>query len=242
MPVPSNIGELYNIPPDSYWKKDYLETDNGIFRYEIKKLSSLLNSFEGKRVLDVGAGVGKCMRALENVGFEVYGLEPSETFYNKTITMTGISHERLKLSPVENANFEDNHFDFITFGAVLKHLQDPSSAIIKAIKWLKPNGIIHIEVPSSDWLVHKLVNYYYSFFSKGYVANLSPMHLPYHLYEFSFNSFKKHSEKNNYSIIAHEYFVCQTYMPKMLDVLLRNYIKWTDTGMQLSIWLKKFDT
>jgi 2-polyprenyl-3-methyl-5-hydroxy-6-metoxy-1,4-benzoquinol methylase len=43
--------------------------------------------------------------------------------------------------------FPEAHFDFITFGAVLEHLYDPSMSIHKAMSWLKPSGIMHIEVP-----------------------------------------------------------------------------------------------
>ena len=105
--------------------------------------------------------------------------------------------------------------------------------------WLKPNGIIHIQVPSSNWLVHKLVNFFYKITGTDYVGNLSPMHKPYHLFEFSLNSFKKHSERFNYEIIDFDYYVCETYLPKSLDFFIKPLMKWTNTGMQLAIWIRK---
>ena len=175
-------------------------------------------------------------------GFDAYGLEPSETFHERAISKMGINADRLKLSMVEEADYPENFFDFISFGVVLEHLYDPSSAIKKAIQWLKPNGVIHIEVPSADWLINKIINTYYKAIGSDYVANLSPMHEPYHLYEFSLQSFKQNAKLNNYEVAFHEYFVCQTFMPKIADYFLKPYMRRTNKGMQLCVWLRKTDS
>lgn len=44
---------------------------------------------------------------------------------------------------------------------------------------------------------------------------------------------------DTYEIAFHEYYVCQTYLPKVLDVGLKPYMHWRNTGMQLSVWLRK---
>lgn len=172
--------------------------------------------------MDIGAGLGKCMIALRNEGYEVYGFEPSFPFYERAIAV-----------------YQDNFFDFITFGAVLEHLYDPSEAIKKAIAWLKPEGIIQIEVPSSNWLIAKILNGYYRLRGLDYVSNLRPMHEPYHLFEFSLESFQNHSAVNGYEIVFHEYYVAQTYMPRILDFVLIPLMARTNQGMQLCVWLKK---
>jgi hypothetical protein len=60
---------------------------------------------------------------------------------------TGIPEDSLALAGVEDAKLPAEHFDFISFGAVLEHLQSPCQAIERAIGWLKPGGIIQAEVP-----------------------------------------------------------------------------------------------
>ncbi|MBK8291297.1 MAG: methyltransferase domain-containing protein [Flammeovirgaceae bacterium] len=55
--------------------------------------------------------------------------------------------------------YPENSFDFISFGAVLEHVYSPADSILRTLRWLKPNGIIHIEVPSSDWLINKIINF-----------------------------------------------------------------------------------
>ena len=107
------------------------------------------------------------------------------------------------------------------------------------MKWLKPGGIMQIEVPSSDWLINKILNTYYRLKGLDYVANISPMHEPFHLYEFSLKSFQKNSQLNGFEIVHSEYHVCTTYMPKIFDFLFVPYMRLTNTGMQLCVWLKK---
>jgi 2-polyprenyl-3-methyl-5-hydroxy-6-metoxy-1,4-benzoquinol methylase len=237
-PIPFDINDHYGVLPENYWKENYFKIDENYFASALIPLKNFLK-FDGAKSLDIGAGIGKCMIALEKSGFDSYGFEPSEPFYKMAIEKMKIDPSKLKLGMMEEVDYPENHFDFITFGAVLEHLYDPSTAIIKALKWLKPQGIIHIEVPSSDWLVNKIVNTYYAARGMDYVANISPMHTPYHYYEFTLKSFLEHSKMHNYDIPFHEYYVCYTYLPKAFDFILKPYMKWTNTGMQLCVFLRK---
>jgi SAM-dependent methyltransferase len=239
LPIPYNIQDHYGVIPENYWKPEYFNYNEAYFKSEINKLKTLLDFYSGMKSLDIGAGLGKAMIALKKVGFDAYGFEPSKPFYERAINNMQISPDYLKLGMIENMEYPDNYFDFISFGAVLEHLYNPSEAIGKALEWLKPNGIIHIEVPSADWLINKLINIYYVINRSDYVGNISPMHEPFHLYEFNIKSFQKNSIINNYTVASHEYYVCQTYMPGFLDIVLRPIMKATNTGMQLCVWLRK---
>lgn len=238
-PVPFDIQDHYGKPPEEYWKPVYFIADENYFIQEINTLKTLIEFRSGIRSLDIGTGLGKAMIALSRVGFDTYGFEASKPFYERAISKMGISPSRLKLGMIEDVDYPENHFDFISFGAVLEHLYDPSGSIIKALRWLKPNGIIHIEVPSSDWLINKIVNTYYKLRRSDYVANLSPMHAPFHLYEFSLQSFRVHAQKHGYELALHQYHVCQTFLPKIADPPLKLFMKATNTGMQLCVWLRK---
>lgn len=239
LPIPYDLQDHYGVPPDEYWNTEYFKESEGYFSAEIQTLKTLYSFTPGDKALDIGAGIGKSMKALEAAGFDVVGIEPSRQFYEAAISKGGIRPDALTQDSLENANFQFDYFDFITFGAVLEHLYDPSESIRKAMKWLKKGGVMQIEVPSSDWTVSKLLNAFYRIQGLDYVANISPMHEPYHLYEFSLKSFQKHAEQHGYEIIYHQYYVCKTYLPSIMDYLLVPYMRATNSGMQLCVWLRK---
>lgn len=238
-PVPLNIQDHYGIPPEEYWVENYFKIDTTLFSHELKISKSLLDFKPGMKALDIGAGLGLCMIALNNAGYDAYGLEPSVPFYERAISKMKIDPAKLKLGMLEELDYPENEFDFISFGAVLEHVYDPSASINRAMPWLKPGGLIQIEVPSSNWLINRISNLYYKMRGTDYVSNISPMHVPFHLYEFGLKSFMENGKVNNYEIAFHEYFVCQTYMPRFIDFFIKPYMRATKTGMQLSIWLKK---
>jgi len=239
MPIPIHNNDHYGTLPKDYWKEDYFKLDDNYFSAQVENLKKIIDFKTGIKTLDIGAGIGLCMAALEKQGCESYGLESSETFYKEAIEKMGINPDRLTLTTIEEANYPENFFDFINFGSVLEHLYDPSEAINKTMKWLKPKGVMHIEVPNSDWFVSKLTNTYYKLTGTDYVANLSPMHPPYHLYEFSLKSFLEHSKRFNYEIVDYRFYVNLSYMPKIIDIFIRPYMRWTNTGMLFAVWLKK---
>jgi ubiquinone/menaquinone biosynthesis C-methylase UbiE len=237
--IPADIQDHYGVPPESYWEPAYFKQDSNYFKGELLVLQKLMTIQAGMKSLDIGSGIGKGMIVMEKAGFDAYGLEPSLSFYERAVTHTGISREKLRLGMIEELEYPENHFDFISFGAALEHLYDPAGAIEKALRWLKPGGIIHIEVPSSNWLISKFMNFFYFLKRSDYVCNLSPMHEPYHLHEFSLKSFQEHARQKGYGIAFHDFYVCQTFMPGWTDFILRPFMKRTNTGMQLCVWLRK---
>ncbi|MEM6630829.1 MAG: class I SAM-dependent methyltransferase [Bacteroidota bacterium] len=238
MPIPQELSDHYDVDPEEYWIPEYFEEDESYFKKEIEYALENIKT-DNPKALDVGAGIGKAMKAMSRAGFDVYGIEPSKAFREACIEKMGIEPDRITLASIESASFPANHFDFISFGVVLEHVQDPSNSISKAMEWLKPNGLIHIEVPSARWLTSKLINTYYSMRGSRFVSNLSPMHTPYHLYEFSVEAFINNGKLNSYKVQNHKYKVTSTYLPKVLDGILKPIMKQTDTGLQLEVWLQK---
>ena len=243
LPIPADIQDHYGIPPDEYWVQSQIDIDSDSFLVEIEKAKRILGPDNNLMALDIGVGQGKSTNALLRAGFDTYGIEPSESFRNFAIKSFGLDPEKLKLGTVEEADYPENFFDFITFGAVLEHLYNPSACIAKAMKWLRPGGIIQIEVPSANHLISKLINYYYRISGTNYVTNLSPMHVPFHLYEFDLKSFEKLSKELNYDVIEYYYFICEIYhLPKFMHPFLRFLMQKNKSGMQLEVWLKKRST
>ncbi len=238
-PIPHDIQDHYGMPPESYWQPEYFLIRPDYMAVQIAKAKDLLRFQPGMRALDIGAGIGKAMVVMEREGFEAHGFEPSNTFHERGLSHLKMDPQRFKLGMIEEFDYPEAHFDFINFGVVLEHIYDPSAALIKAMRWLKPGGVLHIEVPSAHWLVNRLVNVYYRLRATDYVANISPMHEPFHLHEFTPKAFAAHAKANGYSIAHQQYYVCKTFLPRFMDPILKPIMQWTDTGMQLVVWLRK---
>lgn len=230
-PVPANLADHYGMPPEDYWAAADTAPAHDYFAAEIAAAKRLLPFKPGMTALDIGAGLGKAMRALTAAGFDTWGIEPSEPFYRRALDR--VDPERLSLTTIEAADFPDASFDFITFGAVLEHLYSPSQSIGKALKWLKPGGVIQAEVPNANHLVARLINRYFRLRGTNYVTHISPMHSPFHLYEFSLRSFKK------YRVAEHHFAVCEVMnLPGVVHPLLKWWMARTATGMQLTVYLQ----
>jgi SAM-dependent methyltransferase len=239
-PIPDDPTMHYGLPPESYWQTADFSIDDSYFRGEIIEAKKLLDFQPGMKALDIGAGVGKCMVALSRAGFQVSGIEPSAPFRDRAISQFGLSLASLAHAGIEDADFAAGEFDFITFGAVLEHLYNPAESLRSAMRWLKPGGVIHAEVPSSSHLIARIVNSYFRLRGTNYVTNLSPMHPPFHLFEFGLRSFELNGARLGYEIARHHYMVCSIYhLPRLLHPLLRAWMARTNTGMQLTLYLRK---
>lgn len=238
-PIPADIQQHYGVPPEAYWEAVRTQPEPNYFAREVRRFLELHGSESGRglKALDIGAGLGKSMRVMMNAGFEVQGIEPSRPFRDRALSDGDIVPEQLQLASVEDATFAPGEFDFISFSAVVEHLYDPSEAILAALRWLAPGGLIQIEVPSSHWLSAKIFNLIYRLQGLNHVGNISPMHRPYHLYEFGLDSFRRHAELHAYHVTAHEYLVTTTQLPRFVDPVVRPVMKWTNSGMQLEVWL-----
>lgn len=240
LPIPLELGQHYDVPPTEYWHDEYFDSAAGYFADQIDTFLSLWTDGPIPRALDIGAGVGKAMNALERAGFDVTGIEPSSTFREAAI-QNGIPADRLRHADIESADFPAASFDLVTFGAVLEHLYDPSGAIERALCWTADRGLIHIEVPSARWLTSRVAHLVYRLQGLDYVPYISPMHPPYHLYEFTIDAFNLHGARAGYTVARQTTYVAMTYLPRPLSAIGARYMKRTGTGMQLEVWLSRRD-
>jgi SAM-dependent methyltransferase len=233
-----NLAQHYARPPEEYWRADAISDNRPeYFGFESDRFRELWSGTGTPRALDVGAGLGKAMLGLQRRGFDVFGLEPSAPFRDRAIA-NGIDPDRLQLASLEAADYEPASFDFVTFGAVLEHLQDPAAALDRAVRWSAPQALIHAQVPSADWLLARLLNLAHRVRGSDYVTNLSPMHPPYHLYEFTLDSFVRHGRQSGYGVVDHRFYPAETFLPPRADRLANRLMAATNTGMQLEVWLR----
>lgn len=106
------------------------------------------------RLLDFGCGGGFFLAVAKDYVTETYGLEPlpGHAVYARATSGAVIINDTLR----ENT-FPREHFDVITSFQVFEHLPDPSGDMRKLYQFLKPQGLLFVEVPNIDvWTVRLL--------------------------------------------------------------------------------------
>jgi SAM-dependent methyltransferase len=128
----------------SYFEREYFQLHPGKVKY-LDYLVGLLRSHgvpAGGRVLDVGAGYGFFLEALERAGYETDGLEISAHAVEQARRRSrGQVIEQGAESPFP---FPDGHFDAITLMDVIEHLQDYAQTLASCRRCLKPGGKLFV--------------------------------------------------------------------------------------------------
>lgn len=113
---------------------------------------------KGKRVLEIGSGLGTFNIVCQQHGGECYGIEPDSM-------KVGVAFDRLDDAGVgrnilrgvgEDLPFRDATFDLVVSFQVLEHTQSPEKVLQETVRVLKPGGYIHFVIPNynSFWEGH----------------------------------------------------------------------------------------
>ena len=143
------------------------------------------------KILDVGCASGYFLSAMSQLGWEVYGIEPSSQAARKAREVKGA---QIKVGMLQPDDYEDETFDVVTFWSVLEHLHDPMGALKIVRSILKPTGHLHVCVPNFNSLER------YVFGAKWFGLDV-----PRHLYHFHPNILKKMLTENGFRIVDVQY-------------------------------------
>ena len=106
-------------------------------------------NYEGKKIIDVGFGMGNNLLFFGTLGMELYGVEVNQEIINiveNKLKKMGYN-PILKVGSNRNIPFKDNEFDFLVSWNVL-HYEDSESKILEALREyrrvLKPKGRIFV--------------------------------------------------------------------------------------------------
>jgi len=134
---------------DNYWAAADDASAAMVYKLRMKGFARRLRRMvqTGDRALDVGAGTGLWVNVLRSSGFDAFGVDPY------AVEIPGGFVFRCFL---QEAPFSKKSFDLITYMHVLEHMKDPVGAIRVADRFLKPGGLLAIEVPNIDSLGFKL--------------------------------------------------------------------------------------
>ena len=131
----------------------------------------LLQYKSGGALLDLGCSSGGFLAAVKSPGWELYGIEISESVASKARARTGA---QVYVGDVLDAPYPSGMFDAITCFHVFEHLYHPRKVLEKVQKWLKPGGIFLTFMPNIDSAGERIFgSYWYA------------LELPRHLFHFS---------------------------------------------------------
>lgn len=100
----------------------------------------LIKRYSDNNILDIGCGIGACIKALSREGYECEGLEHNKE-YVKACLNQGL---KVKWGSACRLPYKDNSFDTVLFIEVLEHINDPLKALEEAFRVAKNKVIVSV--------------------------------------------------------------------------------------------------
>ncbi len=160
---------------------------------------------KGEKILDFGCGTGEFLSTMNKAGWEVTGVEPSDSARLKAEILIA----RKVHSSLEGALSEK--FDVITAWHVLEHVPDLTQTIFQLKSLLKKDGIIFIAVPN-----------YQSPDADFYKEHWAGFDVPRHLWHFSKKTMNTLLELSELKLIETTPMKLDAYYVSMLSEKYKN--------------------
>ena len=193
--LPADLNAFYDRMGDIY---EFYTYDQGA---AIRDKVAIVERFAGNqrgRFLDIGCARGDLLLALRDKGFECFGVEVS----HGAVAMGRRDHNLdLFAGTLEEAAYPDGHFDWVSAGDVVEHLQDPAAMIAEIARILRPGGRAIIEVPSEATIFRRVARGIYRLTGGRVRGPLDKLYNPFHLTYFSPRSMRRALENAGLSVV-----------------------------------------
>lgn len=121
-------------------------------------------------IVDIGCGMGYFLYAARQAGYDVAGVDISDHATSYVRDTLGIT---MRIGHVDTVEVPERSIDVATMWHFLEHTDDPRRCIEKVASWLKPDGLLVIDVPNyegtdaqqtwQDWVGWQLPYHFYHF-------------------------------------------------------------------------------
>jgi len=122
-------------------------------------IADTLEPHLGRRVLEVGAGVGAIATKLAVAGHDVLAIEPAANVFpdlqRRTVGIGGLEARQVTSQELLDDGTEEP-FDSIVYVSVLEHIRDDVSELRTALQLLRPGGTLALFVPAMPSLYGSL--------------------------------------------------------------------------------------
>lgn len=99
----------------------------------------------GRRLLDIGAGIGVFPAAMKNAGWNVTAIEPDQRtadYLTDVLEIAVYANDLFELTAESIGTF-----DLVTLNKVLEHVEDPVAMLDKSREFVSPGGVMYLELP-----------------------------------------------------------------------------------------------
>ena len=139
-----------------------------------------LNAIPHGRLLEVGCGSGRMLKAMQDKGWHAVGVDPDPIAIKNAKSKGLVVHQGI----LADQKFKNDSFDAIVLSHVIEHVPDPLSLLKECERVLKPGGHLVLITPNNKSFCHQLF--------KSDWRSLEP---PRHLYVFNLETLKQISRK-----------------------------------------------
>ncbi len=189
-PTPAELAELYG---QEYFETNLMESGapgSPQFEKRLGLEAHRIRLFRWAkkrgRVLDVGCGYGYFLAACQAKGYDVHGIELSGFAASHASQTLGLP---VTMGALDEVDLPPASFDVVTMWHVLEHTQDPLAALARAREWLRPDGLLVVEVPN-----HQSTD------ARAFWPDWVGWGLPYHLFHFTPSTLARVLEKGGFAV------------------------------------------
>lgn len=137
----ATFAKILALPPDA--------SDNRQRVRRINEFAAAIGHSPGS-ALDIGSGLGVFPAALKETGWSCTALDPDPRTTQHIEAACGvptITGDFLTLQlPSDNAR----RFSLITLNKVIEHVTDPIAMLKRVSGWLRPGGLVYVELPDGE--------------------------------------------------------------------------------------------
>jgi len=132
---------------------DYAKAFDGHMGHSYtQQLNTLAKYTTGRKLLDIGCGIGVFLHSAKRAGWSPIGCETSEH-------AAGFAKKHYGVEIVSNLTaFAQASFDVVRLSHVLEHIPEPLGIVKEIERLLRPNGLVAIIVPTAEPLSSWMLN------------------------------------------------------------------------------------
>ena len=139
------------------------ELKRGTARLQLADISNYLNTDEmaqtHPKLLEIGCGLGNFLYVAHQAGFDVQGIDVSESAVKHANDALG--ENRAQVGLLEDLSLAPESYDIIVLADVIEHVRDPKAFLKHVETLVKPGGIIFMAAPSLDSFTARLMGRYW---------------------------------------------------------------------------------